>query len=204
MDVKIPVGLQAVNLSDIAKIVSDDKKVYKEKVETENAESECTTVQPHNDSTTVTNNGTKTPSDKKRIDTPKLFYRTQVNGERKLVFVRPNVPVLSEKITTSKGPQQQITLDSSVMPPSMVSQGAQHSAITQTSVDTPVKTTKLVFSIKRDTESTIQKELHKSTLLPGMYATALIFSFLTTESCRNTSYFLTPSFETTFWHITAF
>ena len=186
MDVKIPVGLQAVNLSDIAKIVSDDKKVYKEKVETETAESERTTVQPHNDSTTVTNNGTKTPSDEKRIDTPKFFCRTQVNGERKLVFVRPNVPVLSEKITTSKGPQQQITLDNSVMPPSMVSQGAHHSAITQTSVDTPGKTTKLVFSIKRDTESTIQKELHKSTLLPGMYAT-LIFSFLTTESCRNTS-----------------
>ena len=167
MDVKIPVGLPAANLSGITKTVSDDPKVRSEYVATENTEGERTGLQPQNSSTTENNNGSKTARVEKRIDTPKLFYRTEVNGERKLVFVRPNVPVLSEKITV-KGPQQQITSESPAMPPSVVPQGAQQSVITQTSGDGPGKTTKLVFSIKRDTESSLQKESHKSTLLPGM------------------------------------
>ena len=167
MDVKVPVGLPAANLSGITKTVSDGPKVRTEYVATENTEGERTGLQPQNGSTTENNNGSKTAHVEKRIDTPKLFYRTEVNGERKLVFVRPNVPVLSEKITV-KGPPQQITSESPVMPPSVVPQGAQQSVITQTSGDGPGKTTKLVFSIKRDTESSLQKESHKSTLLPGM------------------------------------
>ena len=163
MDVKIPVELQTVKLSDIANNVRDGQNAFKEKTETGNV------AKKH---TTVTNDENRAACEDKLKDVPKLFYKTQVNGERKLVFVRPNVPVLSEKIS-AKVPQQQMTLLTSTQLPAYVpkqenrsSQGVQQSTIT----DTSGKTTKLVFSFKREpTESSTQKEPHKSTLLPGKF-----------------------------------
>lgn len=166
MECKIPEELQTVKFSDTEKNngagKSDDQK-WATGLKTEN--------------TVKTTNPERLLVDEEHKNAPKLVYRAQVlNGERKLVFVHPKTPVSNEKITHTEAPQETTLGNTPVVPKPESSTSSVDtlsnvelmSTVTQTVGDTSEKTTKLVFSIKRDSKgSTTEKETPKATLLPG-------------------------------------
>ena len=172
MDVKIPVELQTIKLTDIVDIAAD-------RSETRETVQFKTTGAGTEDSLSIKNHEANKVSGEKQTKPTRIFLKTQSNGTQKFVFVRPRGTVLNKtSIEESRRLVNEIAThgvaDKGLIRPISTVQraGSVKNTVTQTSnlTDKDSNTAKFVFSVPANaSEQDTENDKRKSLLLPGKF-----------------------------------
>ena len=174
MDVKIPVELQTIKLTDIVDIATDRSETRETvQFKTTGAGTEDSLSTGNDEANKVAVSG------EKQTKPTKIFLKTQSNGTQKYVFVRPRGTVLNKtSIEESRRLVNEIAThgipDKGLIRPIPTVQraGSVKNTVTQTSnlTDKDSNTAKLVFSIPPNApEQETESDKRKSLLLPGKF-----------------------------------
>ena len=171
MDVKIPVELQTIKLTDIVDIATDRSETVQFKTTGAGTEDSLSTDNDKANKVAV--------SGEKQTKQTKIFLKTQSNGTQKFVFIRPRGTVLNKtSIEESRRLVNEIAThgvaDKGLIRPIPTVQraGSVKNTVTQTSnlTDKDSNTAKLVFSVPPNaSEQETENDKRKSLLLPGKF-----------------------------------